>query len=60
MGVKQLLDLSGKVVAVKDLGIREAGYDFLELNVQNLATGVYNCRIEAGGYQVNKKIVIVR
>jgi len=47
-------------VAVLIDGLRTAGYHEITFNAQNLPSGVYFYRMQAGSYTETKKLLLVR
>ncbi len=50
----------GQEVALLVNGEIEAGYHDVQFNASNLASGVYFCRLKAGGFNDAKKLCLVR
>jgi hypothetical protein len=53
-------DVSGRMVAVLVDGIQAAGEHAAEWQASGFASGIYFCRLEAGGYTLTEKIVLIR
>lgn len=56
----KIFNVQGKVVAEKYIGMKHEGDGVIELNLQNLESGVYVCKIIAGSNTYHKKITVVR
>jgi hypothetical protein len=55
-----IYDLLGREVAVLVDGVLEPGKHSVPWNASGLASGVYTCRIEAGGFVVAKKMMLIK
>jgi hypothetical protein len=55
-----VFDASGRVVAVLADGVQSAGDHVARWRADGFASGVYFCRLEAGGVVSTKKIVLLR
>jgi agmatine deiminase len=55
-----IYDISGKKVAELVNGLREASTQQVTFDGSNLASGVYLCRLDAGGYVGVQKMVLVK
>jgi hypothetical protein len=55
-----LLDLAGRTVRVLEEGRREAGVHGLNVDGSDLPSGVYACRLEAGGLTETRRMVLSR
>ena len=53
-------DATGRVVGVLVSGVQPAGEHVVEWNARGIASGIYFCRLSAGGFIVTKKIVLLR
>ena len=53
-----VVDITGRVVLVEDLGRLEAGNHRVELNVEGWNAGIYFYTIEANGQSVTKKLLV--
>ncbi len=53
-------DLSGQALAVLHEGFTEAGHHRASWNASEMPTGIYFCRMEAGGLSESVKLVVVR
>jgi hypothetical protein len=56
----RVYDALGKEVATLVDGFRNAGSHVVSLNAQGLASGVYLCRISAGGATEVRKMALMR
>ncbi|TKJ40818.1 hypothetical protein CEE37_07590 [candidate division LCP-89 bacterium B3_LCP] len=53
-------DISGRLVAELVNGWRDAGIHHVNFNAENMASGIYITRIEAGGFAASQKMVLVK
>ncbi|MBU1937186.1 T9SS type A sorting domain-containing protein [bacterium] len=56
----RVFDLLGREVATLLNGVREAGYHSVLFDGSNLPSGIYFCRLEAGGMHEAKKMVMLK
>lgn len=56
----EVYDVAGRLVATRDLGVRESGENRATFDGRGLATGVYFCRLQSGAYAVTRKMLIER
>ncbi|MGA7160431.1 MAG: T9SS type A sorting domain-containing protein, partial [Bacteroidota bacterium] len=56
----RIYNLVGEVVKTLVSGRRSAGNYQVEWNANHIASGVYFCRMEAGGYAFTQKIVLMK
>ena len=55
-----VFDASGRMVAVLADGVQSAGDHVARWQASGFASGIYFCRLEAGGVESTKKIVLLR
>jgi streptogramin lyase len=55
-----LYDIRGKLIRVLYNGVLTAGYHRTTVNVGNIASGVYYCRMRAGGHQKIAAVYLMR
>jgi hypothetical protein len=61
----RVFDLSGRLVttlvdSMKDPGWHQAVWEGTNAQGSSVASGVYFCRLEAGGYVASKKVVVLK
>ncbi len=56
----KLYDILGREVAILARGIKPAGTHFATVDGTSLGTGVYFYKIEAGGYQSTRKLLLLK
>jgi hypothetical protein len=53
-------DASGRLVEVLVNGVQSAGEHEIQWNARGVASGIYFCRLSAGGFMQVKKIILIR
>ena len=61
----RVYDLSGRLVRTLDYGTRDPGRHSVEWNGRDeaghpLRNGLYFCRLEAGGFSANRRLILIR
>jgi hypothetical protein len=54
----RIIDLTGRVMEMRDLGILDAGTHSIDINVANYASGIYFYTVSANGHQITKKLIV--
>jgi Secretion system C-terminal sorting domain len=58
--VVEVFDIVGKKVAVFDQGVRSAGAYSVVISADRWASGMYLCRLSAGGHEKAIKLLLIR
>jgi hypothetical protein len=58
--VLEVFDILGKKVALLDQGVRGPGEYSVMISADHWASGVYLCRLSAGGYEKSIKLLLMR
>jgi glucose/arabinose dehydrogenase len=56
----QVFDVSGQLVSTIENGLRAAGTYTVTFEPKRLASGLYFCRLEAGGFVASRKLFLLR
>lgn len=56
----EITDISGKVVFTTDLGFKSAGANSFQLDLSNLASGVYHYSLTVGEQKISRKLIIAQ
>ncbi len=56
----KIYNVLGQVVATLVDGVQNAGYKSVEWNANNMASGVYFCRLQAGLFSDTRKLLLLR
>jgi hypothetical protein len=51
-------DLSGRVVAIQEEGLKMAGQQFIRFNTDNLSAGIYTYTLQAGTVSLTKEMMV--
>jgi hypothetical protein len=54
----EIVNMNGAPVFVKEVGEQAAGSQHLLLNFNNLASGIYSCRLRAGNAIAVRKLIV--
>lgn len=54
----QLVDMQGRAIASKNLGMMAAGNHLLDMPVADLSPGMYFVKIRSGNFEVNRKLQV--
>lgn len=54
----QLVDMQGRTIASKNLGMMAAGNHLLDMPVSDLSPGMYFVKIRSGNFEVNRKLQV--
>lgn len=55
----EIINMSGALVLVQDLGEQIAGLQHIELNCSGLPSGIYSCRIQVGKAMAVRRLIII-